>query len=179
MVVQGMELQKKQGESCRKKHLSDEIDRFCDLMFGKENDKDWFLRTDRFEDKNIKSVIKPVIATSDSHSFEDLKNLGKKDKMTWIKADTNFEGLRQILFEPEDRINLGHSKPENKKSYFIIDKVRFIDNTGDRNFMSEPIEINQNLTTIIGGKSTGKSLLLYYIAKNDRFPRSKSQISKP
>ena len=32
-------------------------------------------------------------------------------------------------------------------------------------FATDSIEINQNLTTIIGGKSTGKSLLLYYIAK--------------
>ena len=171
----------KQGGSFRKKRLSDEVDRVCDLIFGKEQDKGWFLRCDRYEDKNIKSAIKPVIATSDSHSFEDLKNLGKKDKMTWIKADTNFEGLRQILFEPEDRVNLGYSKPESKKSYFIIDKVRFIDNTGDKIFMSEPIEINQNLTTIIGGKSTGKSLLLHYIAKtidpqevNLRFPKRTS-----
>ena len=77
--------------------------------------------------------------------------------------------LRQILFEPEDRVNFGHSKPESKKTYFIIDKVRFIDNTRKGNFESEPIEINQNLTTIIGGKSTGKSLLLYYISKTIDF----------
>ena len=175
----------KQGVSERKKALSDEVDKFCDFIFGTEKDKDWFLRTDRFEDKSIKSTIKPVIVTSDSHNFEDLKNLGKKGKMTWIKADTTFEGLRQILFEPEDRVNFAHSKPNSKRSYFIIDKVRFIDNTGDRNFMSEPIEINQNLTTIIGGKSTGKSLLLYYIAKtidpqevNLRFPNCNSSTAK-
>ena len=156
---------KKQGESNRKKTLSDEVDKFCDFVFGTAKDRNFFLRTDRYEDKKIKSVIKPVVVTSDSHSFADCKNLGKVDKMTWIKADKSFEGLRQILFEPEDRVNLGYNKPENKKSYFIIDKVRFIDNTGDGNFMSKSIKINQNLTTIIGGKSTGKSLLLYYISK--------------
>ena len=160
---------KKQGESNRKKVLSDEVDRFCDFVFGTEKDRNWFLRTDRYEKKTIESVTKPVIATSDSHSFTDCESLGKKDKMTWIKADKSFEGLRQILFEPEDRVNLGYSKPEDKKLYFIVDKVRFIDNTGSGNFISEPIEINKNLTTIIGGKSTGKSLLLYYISKTIDF----------
>ena len=156
----------KQGESQRKKVLSDEVDKFCDFVFGTEKDKKWFSKLDRYENKDIKSPAKPVIATSDCHNLADCKNrLGKKDKMTWIKADKTFEGLRQILFEPEDRINFEYSNPEIKKPYFMIDKVRFIDNSGSSNFMSEFIEINQNLTTIIGGKSTGKSLLLYYISK--------------
>jgi len=164
----------KQGESERKKVLSDEVDKFCDFVFGTKKDKEWFLKTDRYEDKEIKSVIKPVVATSDCHSFEDCKNfLGKQFEkdgqiikdITWIKADKTFEGLRQILFEPEDRVDFGYSKPENKKTYFIIDKVRFIDNSGQDDFLPDFVEVNQNLTTIIGGKSTGKSLLLYYTAK--------------
>ena len=157
---------KEKGVSERKKSLSDEVDKFCNLVFSTEKDKEWFSKSDRYENKNIKSIVKPVIATSDCHSLKDCEDrLGKKDKMTWIKADKTFEGLRQILFEPEDRVNFEYGKPETKKPYFIIDKVCFIDNSGDGNFMSEPIEINPNLTTIIGGKSTGKSLLLYYIAK--------------
>ena len=167
----------KKGESNRKKELSDKVDRFCDFVFGTEKDREWFLKTDRYEDKTIKSIIKPVVTTSDSHSFTDCENWGKKDKMTWIKADKSFEGLRQILFEPKDRVNLGYSKPENKKSYFIIDKVRFIDNTGNTNFMSESIEVNQNLTAIIGGKSTGKSLLLYYISKTIDFQEVNLRLS--
>ncbi len=164
----------KQGESERKKVLSDEVDKFCDFVFGTKKDKEWFLKTDRYEDKEIKSAIKPVVTTSDCHSFEDCKNfLGKqfendciRDRdITWIKADKTFEGLRQILFEPEERVYFGYSKPENKKTYFTIDKVRFIDNSGQDDFLPDFVEINQNLTTIIGGKSTGKSLLLYYTAK--------------
>jgi len=164
----------KQGESERKKVLSDEVDKFCDFVFGTKKDKEWFLKNDRYEDKEIKSAIKPVVTSSDCHSFEDCENfLGKQFEkdgqiikdITWIKADKTFEGLRQILFEPEDRVDFGYSKPENKKTYFIIDKVRFIDNSGQDDFLPDFVEINQNLTTIIGGKSTGKSLLLYYTAK--------------
>ena len=154
------------GESERKKILSDEVDKFCDFIFGKEKDKEWFLKPDRYEKKEIRSSEKPVVSASDCHSFEDCrKRLGQESYMTWIKADKTFEGLKQILFEPTDRVCLGYSDPENKKPYYVIDKVRFIDNSKEMNFLPDAIEINQNLTAIIGGKSTGKSLLLYYIAK--------------
>ena len=156
----------KRGESERKKALSDEVDKFCDFVFGTERDQEWFLKSNRYENKEQKSPEKPVVATSDCHSFEDCrKHLGQKSYMTWIKADKTFEGLKQILFEPKDRINFGYSVPESKKPYYVIDKVRFIDNSQKGNFLPDTIEINENLTTIIGGKSTGKSLLLYYIAK--------------
>ncbi|MFA5024322.1 MAG: hypothetical protein WC523_05160 [Patescibacteria group bacterium] len=103
--------------------------------------------------------------STDARSLRDLGKADQDGNILWIKADPTFEGLRQIIFEPEQRIFVGPQKPGEKKSYFVIDKVRFLDNTGDVKFGSDPIEINQNLTTIIGGKSTGKSLLLYYMAK--------------
>lgn len=169
----------KKGESGRKKILSDEVDKFCDFVFGNEADREWFLRDDRYEDKKTKSEKKPVVATSDCHNFNDCEDrLGKKyfiedDKkgklekfgFSWIKADITFEGLKQIIFEPDDRVAFGHLKPDTKKSYYLIDTVRFIDNTGQNNFPATTLEINHNLATIIGGKSTGKSLLLHYIAK--------------
>ena len=56
-------------------------------------------------------------------------------------------------------------RPDLKRPYFIIDRVRFIDNTGNNHFGADYIPLNQNLNAVVGGKSTGKSLLLYYIAK--------------
>ncbi len=103
--------------------------------------------------------------SSDARSLRDYGRSDQDNNFLWIKADPTFEGLRQIIYEPEQRIFVGPQKPEEKKSYFVIDKVRFIDNSSDAKFTSDQIEVNQNLTTIIGGKSTGKSLLLYYMAK--------------
>lgn len=103
--------------------------------------------------------------SSDARSLRDFGRGDQDGNFLWIKADPTFEGLKQIVYEPDQRIFIGPQKPGEKKSYFVIDKVRFLDNAGAANFGSDPIEINQNLTTIIGGKSTGKSLLLYYIAK--------------
>ena len=103
--------------------------------------------------------------SSDARSLRDYGRADKDGNYLWIKADTTFEGLKQIIYEPEQRVFVGPHKPEQKKSYFVIDSVCFLDNTPDTKFASTPIPINQNLTTIIGGKSTGKSLLLYYMAK--------------
>lgn len=159
--------------------LADGFDRCCDFFFGDESNRDYYLKEDRYENKKKKAFSKAVVATSDCHSFEDCdKKLGKKFTernpasadiirygFTWVKADSTFEGLKQILYEPVDRVNFGYEKPDKKKSYFLIDKVRFIDNSGQNNFPADDIEINSNFSTIIGGKSTGKSLLLYYTAK--------------
>ena len=82
---------------------------------------------------------------------------------TWIKADPTFEGLRQIMFEPNDRTRFQEHKPEEKPPFLTIDQVRFLDSSGK--FQSDPISLNANLVTIIGGKSTGKSILLSCIAR--------------
>jgi hypothetical protein len=103
--------------------------------------------------------------SSDSRSLGDYGRADAQGNYLWVKADPTFEGLKQLCFEPQTRIFVGPQFPEQKKSYFVIDRVRFLDNTANANFSSNLVEINQNLTTIIGGKSTGKSLLLYYIAK--------------
>lgn len=106
-----------------------------------------------------------VHVSSDSRALRDAGRPDKDGNYLWIKADPTFEGLKQIVYESDQRIFVGPQKPQDKKSYFVVDKVRFLDNTTDIKFSSEAIEINENLTTIIGGKSTGKSLLLYYMAK--------------
>ncbi len=110
---------------------------------------------------------KPCIKGSDSHSQDyPIGKLKDKDsnpieKFCWIKANPTFEGLKQIVYEPEDRIKIQELKPEEKEDYQVIDKVKFIDDS----FTPDEILINQNLTTIIGGKSTGKSILLRNIAQ--------------
>ena len=101
----------------------------------------------------------PLILCSDNH---DIKQYYTDNKLpTWIKADPNFEGLKQIIYEPDDRVKIQEFKPEEKETYQLIDKIKFIDDS----FMPNELLINQNLTTIIGGKSTGKSILLRNIAQ--------------
>ncbi len=115
------------------------------------------------ERSNVNSLL---LDCSDAHDYSssDIKDrIGKC--FTWIKANPTFEGLRQIIYEPKNRLKIQVSKPEEKKPYYVIDSVQFSDNTGENLFSNEQIEINPNMTTIIGGKSTGKSLLGYFIAR--------------
>jgi hypothetical protein len=103
---------------------------------------------------------KPVITASDAHRKDEI---GKN--FTWIKADTTFEGLKQILYEPESRIKIQPLKPINKKSYNTIKKIKFTSSSGDDKFTNKEIGFNPDLNAIIGGKSSGKSLLMHAIAK--------------
>lgn len=99
------------------------------------------------------------IMASDAH---EIKEIGRK--FVWIKADPTFEGLRQIMDEPNSRVVFQEHEPDTKLSHQIIDKVRY--KTNDNTFSNDWIELNPNLNSIIGGKSSGKSLILHYIAKS-------------
>ena len=107
------------------------------------------------------SVNSLLLDCSDAHSFADVST---KDRLgnckTWIKADPTFEGLRQILFEPEDRVRICDSKPEYKYDYDVIDRIEL----NMANIWHQTIYFNQNLNSIIGGRSTGKSTLLASLA---------------
>lgn len=125
-----------------------------------------FFLSERFKEKFVYG--KPCIKGSDAHTvdypFGKLKNDKSEpiEKYCWIKSDNTFEGLKQVIFEPDTRVKIQQEKPDEKKPYNIIKSVRF---KGHSKFSDEWIHLNQNLNSIIGGKSSGKSLLLYYIAK--------------
>jgi len=103
----------------------------------------------------------PMIICSDNHNIHNYE----VKSWCWIKADPTFEGLKQILFEPATRVQIQEDAPGEKINYLVIDKVRFLDKSDTPIFSKEWIELNPNLNAIIGGKSSGKSLLLYHIAK--------------
>jgi len=100
---------------------------------------------------------KPLILCSDNH---DARSYNLKEYL-WIKADRTFNGLKQILFEPEERVRISPTKPETKSDYLVIDRVEFTDN----DFQAEPVFFSDKLSCIIGGKSTGKSILLHNLAQ--------------
>lgn len=107
--------------------------------------------------------LKPCIWGSDAHESINLfhPSRGATTDYTWIKADPTFEGLRQILVEPMERIAIQATKPDEKEPYKVIRKVSF---SGTTDFPKEVLELNGNLCSIIGSRSSGKSALLGYIA---------------
>ena len=117
----------------------------------------------------------PIIICSDNH---DIKNYSLKENC-WIKADPTFEGLKQIIYEPTERVKIQETKPEEKSCYQVIDRIEIyhqdfqekIEKKENKETIEEENEeyttilLNPNLNTIIGGRSTGKSILLGAIAK--------------
>ena len=109
--------------------------------------------------KKIRS-LKPCIHGCDAHTEEKIFEPDER-RYCWIKADLTFNGLKQIIYEPDERVRIQELKPEDKKAYHLIDTITLTES----GFWEEEIPLNQNLNTIIGGRSTGKSTLLAAIAK--------------
>lgn len=134
--------------------LAAEIDKRCHLAFGEEADRIHFLNTGRYDG----APQRPVLAGSDAHEPD---HLGRR--FCWVKAHPTFEGLRQTLFEPEQRVSLSTESPLTTfpKPYFsritaegtiIPDEVLAFSNVD--------IPLNQGLVAIIGGRGSGKSIFL-------------------
>lgn len=133
------------------------------ILSGNPSDSLYFLGkgTDTLDQViNNYGSIKPCIMCSDAHSLADI-GIFPNNRITWIKADTTFEGLMQIVYEPEERVFIGEQCPDQKPDYQVIESI-FIKHP---DFHSACIPLNPNLNVIIGGKSSGKSILLGCIAK--------------
>ncbi len=112
---------------------------------------------------------KPLLQSSDAHK-ED--SIGKK--YTWIKAEKTFEGLKQIIYEPETRVGIDKEKPQDP--LYKIDcvglrfdgEVKITNEKGDTPFcyagFDQKLYFSPNFTCVIGGRGSGKSTLLQLIA---------------
>lgn len=133
--------------------------------FAEEKYREWFGKR------------KPCIKGSDSHNVNDelgkLKdqNSNPTEKYCWIKADPTFNGLRQIINEPEDRVYIGRIPPKmeevrsNKTRYLSHIHIRRTDDadTGDVWFDCK-IPLNFDMVAVIGNKGSGKSALADVLA---------------
>lgn len=104
---------------------------------------------------------KPMIICSDNH---DPRQYSPKEAL-WIKADITFEGLKQCLFQPEERVYVGTIPPaldrakKNEKLNIANIKVRKITNPKNtiENWFDTDIDLNSGLVAVIGNKGSGKS----------------------
>lgn len=144
---------------------------------GEETEKNkLFLK--KFQE-GLNNVPRLVVSGSDAHCFVGVKGSNDKrgygdfpsNRITWIKADPTFQGLKQAIMEPAKRSFIGERPPkqveieENKT--FIIDRVSiskqvptalgtWLDGTN--------LPLNSDLVAIIGNKGSGKSALADVIA---------------
>ncbi|HKY31501.1 MAG TPA: AAA family ATPase [Candidatus Polarisedimenticolia bacterium] len=179
----------------RKAELSDELDKFSDAFFGNAENVEWFLSRSRAQDKSEYTEPKPVLSGCDAHSLADLDaKLGQVFttpadgvvlEPTWIKADLTYEGLKQIVFEPANRVHIG-AEPEaerrvrqNGTRYIASLQLDCI--AGYRKeqhgtwFCDERIALGKELVAVIGNKGSGKSAVTDVIGL---LGNSHNQISK-
>ncbi len=104
----------------------------------------------------------PLVVCSDNH---DVTHYERKS-ITWIRSDPTFEGLRQILNEPEGRVYVGDLPPivrrvANNRTKYIkhvtISKVA--GSTISEVWFDNTVPLNPGLVAIIGNKGSGKSAL--------------------
>ncbi len=109
--------------------------------------------------------LKPCLWGSDAHDFDRLL-LPDMNRFTWIKADLSFEGLKQIIYEPFDRIKIQHENPEHRKNIYTLSSVTFRNShiNEDLEIEEKEIYLNYNLVAVIGGKGAGKTAFLDLIA---------------
>lgn len=109
--------------------------------------------------------FKPCIHGSDAHSFEKLCK-PDEDRYCWIKAIPIFDGLKQIIFEPKDRVRIQKENPESYKNVYSLDSVEFFDSDINEGISIVPQKIlfNKNFISITGGKGSGKTAILDLIA---------------
>jgi ABC-type dipeptide/oligopeptide/nickel transport system ATPase component len=151
-------------------HLSD-IFNFKPYILLQSNTKNSAKRTLEYIKSNpemFKSM--PVFTISnDSRCLKDIGTCDSNNNYTWIKADSTFEGLCQIIFEGNERVRIQEENPtkDYEKPFFseIEIKPTNIFNGSNVKFSETKLILNPDFVTIIGGRGTGKSLLLDAIAK--------------
>lgn len=143
------------------------------LFSANESTIDWGLgekhNTKEEFKKEFKS-LKPCICGSDAHKYDELFKRAD-NRYCWIKADPTFEGLKQIIYELDDRVKIQQLEPEDKSDYNIIDRVEY----KSRADVKETVYFNQNLNSIIGSRAMGKSNLLKNIAYSIDIDQCKSK----
>ena len=138
----------------------DEITRFSQILFsGRPGERDFWLGRGSCEDRLTVSHLggpKPCVHGSDAHEIAKLFR-PDNDRFCWIKANPTFEGLRQILYEPGDRVHIGPTPPIFHDQARVIKVVSFSRTNGW--FDETSISLNGGLVAVIGQKGSGKSAL--------------------
>jgi len=142
----------------------EEMYRFAQIVFsGNPNDRRYWLG------KGADSVavierrfggIKPCLHGCDAHELNRVL-APNNARFCWIKAEATFEGLRQVVFEPEERVHIGPDRPSRPRQNWI----RSVTVRDKAWFPSESIELNEGLVAIIGPRGSGKTALADLIAQ--------------
>jgi ABC-type lipoprotein export system ATPase subunit len=117
----------------------------------------------KLKEQGVKDLL---LDCSDAHYLSSsVENERIGNCFSWIKADTTFEGLKQIIYEPKDRVKIQDSNPILDKKKLIIESLEIRD-SNKYIIPDVKVHFNRDLVCIIGPRGSGKSALLETIAFN-------------
>lgn len=161
-----------------------------DMVFSSnEKTRLWCLGQNPYTEGVVKFVEefktrKPCIHGSDSHKIDEIAHpcarrgakghrCGKEGegcelRYCWIKADPTFEGIKQLLYEPADRVVIQKDDPTPIKSNYTLEKFKISQTTicDDLSIQQTEIELNSGLVAVTGGKGSGKTAFVDLIANS-------------
>ena len=145
--------------------LHDELHRYADIILsGNPGEREYWLgdgTDDKAELVRRFGGPKPCLHGCDAHRDEQIL-APDLSRYCWIKAEPTFEGLRQALYEPRERVCIGKEPPLRHNADAVIHSVRLA-NTADW-FADTELQLNPGLVAIIGEKGSGKTALTDCIA---------------
>jgi len=158
-----------------------------DMVFSSNaRTRSWCLGKDPYTegvDKFIEEfkTCKPCIHGSDAHKVDEIghpcafrgveshdcsDNCGCELRYCWIKADPTFEGLKQLLYEPDDRVMIQQDDPTPIKSNYTLTNIKITPSAicDELSIQATDIPLNTGLIAVTGGKGSGKTALVDLIA---------------
>lgn len=142
-----------------------------------------------------------LLHCSDAHNLSGCTTSHLKigSCFSWIKADTTFEGLKQVLNEVEDRTYIGSLPPSKQRVAAqptrVVQSVEIRKSPGattQEKWFDQVLVLNPELIAVIGNKGSGKSALAdilgllgntprydsFSFLRNDRFRAPKDNKAK-
>lgn len=108
------------------------------------------------------------VVFSDNH---DCTNYQPRSYQTWVKGDASFETLRLAFSDPESRVHTGTQPPSHVTNYMKSIQLKL------KGTEEQRIEFSPNLNVIIGGRSSGKSLLFNTLVRlNNEFGLEEKEV---
>lgn len=158
-----------------------------DMVFSSNaKTREWCLGQDPYTEGVEKFIEefrtrKACIHGSDAHKLLEVGHpcalRGSKDhkcdtgnecqlRYCWIKADPTFEGMKQLLYEPLDRVIIQQEDPTPVKSNYTLKKFKISQSAigDDLSIQETEIELNPGLVAVTGGKGSGKTAFVDLIA---------------
>lgn len=159
--------------------IRDEILKWSHFVFsGNPRDREHYLGlkagTPKEEIIRQYRSLKPCVHGSDAHTVASLFK-PDNDRFCWVKSDPTFHGLRQILWEPEDRVHIGTLPPQPSDHSQQIRRISLSNTSGW--FATDSIELNSGLVAVIGEKGAGKTAIADLSSFASGYPMDKKSLS--